>query len=83
MDEKGIQLGGGRKKTGKKYFFSRKDRARYKLRSDNLKLVTIIECVSADGASLPPGIVLAGKNSVDVNWLKVSPDIKSVSSNIV
>lgn len=33
MDEKGIQLGGGRKGTGCKYFYAREDRAQYNLRS--------------------------------------------------
>lgn len=75
MDEKGVQVGGGRKNLGKKFFYSRHDRARYKLRDANLELVTIIECVSADGVALPPGFVFQGKEHVELGWLEVSNDI--------
>lgn len=64
MDEKGAQMGGGRKSTGLKYFYSRHDRARYKKRSADLELVTIIECVSADGTALDPGFISAGRTSI-------------------
>lgn len=60
MDEKGIQLGGGRKNGGIKYFYSREQREKVKLSSDDLKLVTIIECVCADGTSIKPGFVFQG-----------------------
>ena len=33
-----------------------------KIQSENLELVTIIECVSADGAILKPGFVFSGKH---------------------
>jgi hypothetical protein len=61
MDEKGIQLGGGRKNSPKKYYRLRslKKSKFYRLRSDNLELVTIIECISASGVSMPPSFVLA------------------------
>ncbi|KJA19577.1 hypothetical protein HYPSUDRAFT_143489 [Hypholoma sublateritium FD-334 SS-4] len=51
MDEKGIQLGGGRKGDATKYFFSREDQAKYQLKSDKLQLITIVEVVCADGSS--------------------------------
>ncbi|EIM89007.1 uncharacterized protein STEHIDRAFT_52710, partial [Stereum hirsutum FP-91666 SS1] len=61
MDEKGCQRGGGRKLQKTKYFVPRGRRPRYKLRSANLELFTLIECISADGKSIPPGFVFAGK----------------------
>ena len=61
MDEKGIQLGGGWKGTGLKFFFAKTDTSRYKLRSDDLQLVTVIEVVCADGTStIKPGFVFPG-----------------------
>ena len=59
MDEKGIQLGGGRKNNGRAYMFFRDQKNRYKISSDNLELVTVIECVSAAGTSIPPAFVLS------------------------
>lgn len=61
IDEKGCQRGGGRKLQKTKYFVPRGRRPRYKLRSANLELFTLIECISADGKSIPPGFVFAGK----------------------
>ena len=64
MDEKGIQLGGGRKRTGRKYFRLQtlKWNNFYHLKSDNLELITIIECISAAGAVIPPSFVLPKAN---------------------
>lgn len=59
MDEKGIQMGGGRKNGGKGYFYLRDQRNRYRISSDNLELVTVIECVSAAGESAPTAFVLS------------------------
>src|SRR5437016_1280518 len=59
MDEKGIQMGGGRKNSGRNFFFMRNRRPCYRIKSDNLELVTVIEAVSALGVSLPPSFVLA------------------------
>jgi hypothetical protein len=42
MDEKGIQMGGGRKGTRTKYFFAADDKMKYKLQSDELQLMTVI-----------------------------------------
>ncbi|KIJ44879.1 hypothetical protein M422DRAFT_141415, partial [Sphaerobolus stellatus SS14] len=58
FDEKGIQLGGGRKNIRSKYIFSAVDANRYVKKSDNLVLVTILECVLATGKLCPPGFVL-------------------------
>jgi len=74
MDEKGIQLGGGRKGDGRKYFFSREERGCYTIRSANLELVTVIESCCADGTAFKPGFVFAGQ-SVDVENIEVDDDI--------
>lgn len=58
MDEKGIQLGGGRKNNGRKFIFTRRQKEHYRIKSNNLELVTIIECVSAAGVAMPPSFVL-------------------------
>jgi hypothetical protein len=57
-DEKALQLGGGRKHGRRKFFFLKKRRNRYKLRNDNLELVTVLECVSAAGVAAPTSFVL-------------------------
>jgi hypothetical protein len=59
FDEKGVQMGGGRKNTGRVFIYFRKYRNRYKISSDNLELVTIVECVNAAGQSMPPSFVLS------------------------
>jgi hypothetical protein len=58
MDEKGIQMGGGRKKSSKKYYFLKSQKHRYRISSDNLELVTILECISAAGEIVPPSFCL-------------------------
>lgn len=66
MDEKGIQLGGGRKNNGRKFIFTRRHKDRYRIRSDNLELVTIIECISAAGVMMPPTFVLKDGPKPDI-----------------
>ena len=61
MDEKGIQLGGGRKLDNTRYLYSREQRNHVKLQSPDLELVTTIECIGADGSILKPGFVFCGK----------------------
>jgi hypothetical protein len=61
MDEKGIQLGGGRKGTRQKFFFSRGKKEHYKVQSGDLELVTVIEAICADGTcDIKPGFVFSG-----------------------
>ncbi|THH14570.1 hypothetical protein EUX98_g9594 [Antrodiella citrinella] len=62
FDEIGIQLGGGRTISGELHFFDTHGKApRYKVNSDSLELVTILESVCADGsAPIGPAIVLPG-----------------------
>ena len=68
QDEKGIQLGGGRKNLPLQYIFSSEDCERYATQSDLLVLVTLLEAISADGAAVPPLFVLP-KGQVSVNDL--------------
>ncbi|KII83531.1 hypothetical protein PLICRDRAFT_119302, partial [Plicaturopsis crispa FD-325 SS-3] len=74
MDEKGCQIGGGRKRTGRKYFFPRSERANYKKRNANLELVTVIECCSADGEMLQPGFIFSGAG-YEYEWFQDHPGI--------
>ena len=69
MDEKGIQMGGGRKNSGKGYFYLRDHRNRYRISSDNLELVTVLECVSAAGESAPTAFVLSDGPLPDIRKL--------------
>jgi hypothetical protein len=78
MDEKGVQRGGGRKAQAQKYFVPRSKRPKYKLRSANLELVTIVECVAADGGFLSPGIIFEGKQQYEGAWFDVDPKISYV-----
>ena len=74
MDEKGCQRGGGKKSSRRKYLYSRKQRAKYKHRSANLELITIIEAICADGTELKPGFVFPGA-SFSPEWFDSHPDI--------
>ncbi|KAG2049639.1 hypothetical protein BDR06DRAFT_853898, partial [Suillus hirtellus] len=59
MDEKGNQMGGERKNAGMKFifFFSAEDSDQYWVHSDNIELVTIIECISTAGARCHHGFI--------------------------
>ena len=71
MDEKGIQLGGGRKQGKKKFIFLKKSRKNcYKLRNDNLELVTVLECVSAAGVVAPTSFVLVEGPHPDIRGVE-------------
>jgi hypothetical protein len=74
MDEKGIQLGGGRKHNTR-YIFSRGQREKYRMMSDDLELVTVVECVSATGQAMRPGLIFAGSGQCE-EWYE--PDIGRV-----
>ncbi|KAJ6489381.1 DDE superfamily endonuclease-domain-containing protein [Mycena vulgaris] len=57
------------------FLFSSADMARYKLKSDELELTTIYECVCLDGSStVPPGFVFAGSLMCPA-WFDVGDDI--------
>ncbi|KIK73406.1 hypothetical protein PAXRUDRAFT_81286, partial [Paxillus rubicundulus Ve08.2h10] len=51
----------------------------YKFESDNLELVTVIECVCADGTKLQPAFVFAGKEQCP-SWWTVDPRICTYST---
>jgi hypothetical protein len=78
MDEKGVQRGGGKKASRRKYLYSRKQKAKYKHRSANLELITIIEAVCADGTKLKPGFVFSGTARCP-EWFDYDDDIMYVS----
>ncbi len=58
MDKKGIQMGGSWKNSGRKYLFLKHKKQKYHIQSNNLELVTVIECVSAAGEVVPPSFYL-------------------------
>ena len=61
FDEIGIQLGGGQKSSGEQFFFGAADRSKYKITSDDLELVTVLETVCANGTSpVKPCFVFSG-----------------------
>ena len=66
MDEKGIQMGGGQKNSGRKYIFVCNRKERYRICSDNLELVTVIECISAAGEACPLSFILSDGPMPDV-----------------
>ncbi|KAE9393252.1 hypothetical protein BT96DRAFT_829518, partial [Gymnopus androsaceus JB14] len=80
MDEKGIQMGGGRKNSQRRYFFSREDMKMYRQHSDDLQLVTVIDSVCADGtAPIKPGFVFPGTKMYE-EWMHVDDDILLATS---
>ncbi|KAI0349191.1 hypothetical protein OH77DRAFT_1415443, partial [Trametes cingulata] len=79
VDEKGMQRGGKGGIKCIKYFVPRGRRANYKLRSSNLELVTIIECVCADGSSIQPGFIFAGKEFQRDLFHDIDPRVISLS----
>jgi hypothetical protein len=72
MDKKGIQLGGSRKNCGKKFIYFQNSKERYQISSDNLELVTILECISAAGGEIPPSFVLTDGGVPDLRNLDVN-----------
>lgn len=69
MDEKGIQMGGGRKKSSKKFYFLKSQKHQYRISSDNLELVTILECISAAGEIVPLSFCLQNGSRLDLRGL--------------
>ena len=53
---------------------SQTKRTKYQPKSANLELVTIIECVCADGTGLSPGFVFSGKD-FSPEWFEVDLNI--------
>ncbi|EJF57418.1 DDE-domain-containing protein [Dichomitus squalens LYAD-421 SS1] len=70
FDETGRQKGGGRKRTGKKYFTATGDRTKYKARDASLELITIIEACCNDGSMIDPGFIFAGNVTWTTEWFE-------------
>ena len=62
MDEKGIQLGRGRKMDNTKFLYSQAQNTQVIIQSASLELVTVIECVGALGSHLMLAFIFYGKN---------------------
>ena len=76
MDEKGCQRGGGCRIRNQKFIICNGRQTQYRIQSANLELITIIECVSADGAHIKPGFVFPQKrSSLEEDWINVDPEI--------
>ena len=46
----------------------------YQIKGGSLELVTVVECISADGIALPPGFIFQG-SVIDVENAEVDPSI--------
>ena len=76
MDEKGCQRGGGRRIRNQKFITCAGKGVQYRIQSANLELITIIECVSADGTHIKPAFIFPQKkSSLEEDWINIDPDI--------
>jgi hypothetical protein len=82
MDEKGIQFGSGHKNM-KKYFHlcSLKKSNFYYIRSDNLKVMTVIECVSPLDLAVPPSFILSDEPTPVPTETEVSTPIVTIRNH--
>lgn len=69
MDEKGIQMGIG---SRVKALVDRDQKNVHQIEDGNRELVTIIDCVSADGGSIPPNVVFKGERR-NLEWGRHNP----------
>ena len=69
MDEKGIQLGVGKKIAA---FVDRDQKDVYSVEDGNRELVTIVEAISADGFALPPSVIYQGQRR-NLEWGRNNP----------
>ncbi|KAF8591392.1 hypothetical protein K439DRAFT_1611268 [Ramaria rubella] len=67
-DEKGLQLGGGRKNIGTQFIFPHRMKQKMVKHSDSLQLMTILEAMCADGTALPTLMVLPDGSKPDQWW---------------
>ncbi|KAF8581234.1 hypothetical protein K439DRAFT_1272064, partial [Ramaria rubella] len=67
-DEKGLQLGGGRKNIGTQFSFPHRMKHKTIKRSDDLQLVSVLEAVSADGTAVPTLMVLPKGSQPGAWW---------------
>ncbi|KAJ2965757.1 hypothetical protein NUW54_g14012 [Trametes sanguinea] len=75
MDEKGMQRGGKGQIKHNKYLVPRGQRTNYKLHSSDLQLITIIECVCADGSAIQPTFIFGGKDFNSDMFEGIHPDV--------
>lgn len=68
MDEQGIQFGGSRNKSSKRAFFGRGGSTHYRMRSDNLELVTVLDVIAGNGDKLEPAFVFRGAHNYEAEW---------------
>ncbi|KAK7448096.1 hypothetical protein VKT23_013854 [Stygiomarasmius scandens] len=82
VDEIGVQLGGGRNGASNElFFYSERDQNRYKLKSDDLELITVLETACADGtAPIKPCFVFKGKLFCQ-EWSTVDPEILTATTD--
>lgn len=69
MDEKGILLGVGKRTAA---FVDRDQKTLYQVEDGNRELVTVIECISADGEALTPCVIYKGARR-DLAWGRNNP----------
>lgn len=72
FDEHAALFSGGRKSCGVKGFNSRE---KYRKRSGELDMVTICECVSADGVAVTPGFIFS---SSYYEWFRGCPEEQDI-----
>ena len=76
MDEKGCQRGGGRRIRNQKFIVPSGKQVQYRVQSANLELITVIECISADGNHIKPAFIFPQKkSSLEEDWISVDPEI--------
>lgn len=69
MDEKGIQLGVGKKVLA---LVDRDQKTVHQVEDGNRELVTVLECLCADGTAIRPSVVFKGSRR-DLEWGRVNP----------
>ncbi|KAF5345707.1 hypothetical protein D9758_013045 [Tetrapyrgos nigripes] len=75
MDEKGIQLGIGRRIAA---LVDREQKSVYSVQSGNRDLITIVEAVNAKGKALHSSFIFPGMKR-DLRWAENNPDNASIS----
>ncbi|KAF8684105.1 DDE superfamily endonuclease [Rhizoctonia solani] len=69
MDEKGGKVGGGGGNKCKTFICGSRQCVSIKLQASNLELVTVVECVSANGVALKPSFILSGApGNIQEQW---------------
>src|ERR1700742_1531437 len=69
MDKKGIQVGIGARITA---MIDRDQKAVYSIEDGNRELVTVIECICADGSTIHPSVIFQGQRQ-NSEWGQNNP----------